>query len=112
MPAVLHICYFLVLILRYLLEALIWVVVANAVVSWLVAFNVINLRNPTAYSVVRMLDRICAPFLAPFRRFIPPIGGMDLTPMLLIIVIIAAQRALVQPLAQWLMMSMNGGVTV
>ncbi|HEY2177569.1 MAG TPA: YggT family protein [Caulobacteraceae bacterium] len=106
------ILYFLFLVIQFLLEALVWLIIANAVVSWLIAFDIINMRNRAAFTIVRMLDRVTAPFLAPFRRFIPPIGGIDLTPMILIILIIAAERALLPALFTWLQATVGGGVTV
>ena len=106
------ILYFLFLVIDFLLDALVWLIVANAIVSWLVAFDIINLRNRAAFTAVRMLDRVTTPFLAPFRRFIPPIGGMDLTPVILIVLVMAAQRALLPALYAWLLASVGGGVTV
>jgi YggT family protein len=100
---------FVFLILDLLLSVLVWVVIANAVVSWLVAFDIINLRNRAAYDFVRFLDRATAPLLAPLRRFIPPLGGMDLTPVIFVIIVTAAQRALLPPLLQWLQASLGGG---
>lgn len=100
--------YFVFLVINFALDALVWLVIANAVVSWLIAFDIINLRNRTAYNVVRLLDRAVSPLLAPFRRFIPPLGGMDITPVILIILIWAAQRALLPALFQWLV-GMTGG---
>ena len=106
------ILYFIFLVIDLLLTALVWLIVANAIVSWLVAFEIINLRNRAAYTVVKMLDRVTRPFLAPFRRFIPPIGGMDLTPAILVVIIIAAQRALLPALFNWLQATVGGGVPV
>ena len=102
---------FIYLVVDLLLSAVVWLVVANAIVSWLIAFDIINLRNPTAYRVVRFLDRVTSPLLAPFRKIIPPIGGLDLTPVILIVVISGAQRFLLPALAGWLA-SMLVGPTV
>ena len=106
------ILYFLFLVIDFLLSAIVWIVIANAVVSWLIAFDIINLRNRTAYNAVRFLDRVTAPLLAPLRRFIPPFGGMDVTPVILIIIVVAAQRALLPALFQWLQATVGGGVGV
>lgn len=102
------IIYFVFLVVDFLLSALVWIVIANAVVSWLIAFDIINMRNRAAYNIVRMLDRVVSPFLKPFRRFIPPIGGMDITPLILIVLIAATQRALLPALFGWLQMSVGG----
>lgn len=103
--------YFVFLVINFALDVLVWLVIANAVVSWLVAFDVINLRNRFAYNAVRFLDRAVSPLLAPFRRFIPPLGGMDITPVILIILIWATQRALLPAAFQWLE-GMTGGTVV
>jgi YggT family protein len=102
--------YFVFLVINAALTVIVWLVVANAVVSWLVAFDIVNLRNRAAYNAVKMLDRIVSPLLAPFRRFIPPLGGMDITPVLLIILIWAAQRALLPAALQWLESLVGGQV--
>eukprot|EP01041_Mallomonas_annulata_P032450 gene32450-54930_t len=54
---------------------LVFAIIASAVLSWLVAFNVINIRHPVALSVVRFLDAVTRPVLAPFQRIIPSLGG-------------------------------------
>ena len=86
--------YFVFIILHYLLQALIWLVVAYVLVSWLVAFEVINMRNRLANQIVHLLSSATRPLLWPFRRFIPTLGGLDLSPMLLIILVIAIDQAL------------------
>lgn len=102
--------YFVFLIIDFALNLIVWLVIANAVVSWLVAFDIINLRNRAAYNAVKMLDRIVSPLLAPFRRFIPTLGGMDITPVILIILIVATQRALLPAAFQWLESLVGGQV--
>ena len=94
---------FIFLVLHYLIQAVIWMVIANAIVSWLIAFDVINMRNATARSIVRFLDSVTRPLLRPFRRFIPPLGGVDVTPVILIIILEAADQALLPALARWLL---------
>jgi YggT family protein len=100
--------YFVFLVIDFLLNVVVWLVIANALVSWLIAFDIINMRNRAAYNAVRFLDRVVSPLLAPFRRFIPPLGGMDITPLILIIIIVAAQRALLPALFQWLEAMVGG----
>ena len=81
-------------IIEGILVLLIWAIIISAVLSWLVAFNVINLRNQFVYNVVRMLEAVTAPVLAPFRRFIPPLGGVDISPIIAMVVLIAFRAAL------------------
>jgi YggT family protein len=93
---------FVFLVLHYLIQAVIWIVIGNAILSWLIAFDVINMRNATARQVVRFFDSVTRPLLRPFRRFIPPLGGIDVTPVVLIILLEAADQALLPALARWL----------
>lgn len=67
------------------IQLIIWAVIIQAVLSWLIAFEVINPRNRFVYQVIYTLDRLVAPLLAPFRRIIPNLGGIDITPILLIL---------------------------
>ena len=101
---------FVFLVLHYLIQAVIWIVIGNAILSWLIAFDVINMRNATARQVVRFFDSVTRPLLRPFRRFIPPLGGIDVTPVILIILLEAADQALLPALARWLV-GLVGGPT-
>jgi len=85
---------FIYFIVSGLLSLLIWAIIISAVLSWLIAFDVINMRNQVVYNVTRFLDAVTRPLLAPFQRFIPPLGGVDITPILLILVLQGAQRYL------------------
>lgn len=78
---------FLYFIVRTLLELLVWAIIISAILSWLVAFDVINLRNRFVYAVSRFLDALSRPVLAPFQRFIPPLGGVDISPVIAILVL-------------------------
>jgi YggT family protein len=74
------------------LQWLIWAIVIWAVLSWLVAFNVVNMHNGFVRGVVTGLDRFFAPMLRPIRRILPDMGGIDLAPMVLILLIMLVQR--------------------
>ena len=78
---------FLLFVLQNVIGLLVLAIIISAVLSWLVAFNVINLRNQFVYSVARVLDAVTTPVLAPFRRFIPPLGGVDISPIIAILLI-------------------------
>ena len=93
---------FVFLILHYLIQALIWVIIASAIISWLVAFDVLNTRNRMASQVIYFLDRITSPIMRPLRRAIPLLGGIDITPVIVIIVLEAADQALLPALGNWL----------
>ncbi len=90
-------------VLNALINVLVFAVIASAVLSWLVAFDVINLRNPLVNQVVRFLDAITRPILRPFQRIIPPLGGVDISPVVALILITVAQGTLLPGLRNWLL---------
>ncbi len=94
---------FVFFILGSLLNLLKWAVIISAIISWLVAFDVINLRNRAVYSISRFLDAVTAPLLAPLRRVIPPLGGVDITPIILFLIIVGVQSFLLYPLRNMLL---------
>lgn len=61
-----------------------WIIIISVALSWLIAFGVLNTRNPQARNLVQLLERATDPIYKPLRRFIPPIGGIDITPMIVI----------------------------
>ncbi len=75
------------------------VVIVQVVLSWLVAFNVVNTRNRFVYLVGDLLYRLTEPALAPIRRFLPSFGGMDISPVVLIIVLYFLRVLLIRDLA-------------
>ena len=62
-----------------------WIVIASAIMSWLVAFGVINVRNQFIRVVVDVLYRLTEPLLRPIRRFLPNLGGVDISPIILLL---------------------------
>lgn len=79
-------------LLQTILGLYLWVVIASAVLSWLVAFDVINLRNRLVATIYDTCERLTVPALNPIRRVIPNLGGVDLSPVVLIIGIQFLQR--------------------
>lgn len=79
-------------IILLILELYIWLLIAAAVLSWLIAFNVVNTRNQFVAMVGDFLYRITEPLLAPIRRMMPSLGGIDISPVILILIIILVQR--------------------
>ena len=67
---------------------IIWAVILSAILSWLVGFNIINVRNRLVYIIVDSLQRITEPLLLPIRRLLPNLGGIDLSPIILILLLI------------------------
>lgn len=84
----------LVSVIIIALDVIIWLVIAQAILSWLVAFNVVNLHNGFVRTVLSTLDRLLDPMLRPIRRVLPDLGGIDLSPMVLILLLILVQRLL------------------
>ena len=78
-----------------LLWVLQWIVIVQVILSWLVAFNVINTYNEFVRQLLYALDRILDPLLRPIRRIMPDLGGLDFSPMVLILLIMVARRVLV-----------------
>ena len=76
-------------ILMLLLDVCFWIIIVQVVLSWLITFEVINIRNQQAANFVRLIDRITAPVYKPLRKVIPPIAGIDLTPIIVIFAIYA-----------------------
>lgn len=74
-------------LLIFLLDVCFWIIIIQVVMSWLITFEVINIRNPQAANFVRLIDRITAPVFAPLRKIIPPIAGIDITPIIVIFAI-------------------------
>lgn len=81
-------------ILLLLLTVLWWIIVLQAVLSILVAFNVINTHSDFVRSVYSALDRITAPLYRPFRRILPDFGGLDFSPMVVLLILMAIDMLL------------------
>ncbi len=64
-----------------------WIVIANVIISWLIAFNVLNTQNRFVYSVLELTYRLTEPFLNKIRRFIPNLGTLDISPVILLLLI-------------------------
>jgi YggT family protein len=73
------------------LQLYIWVVIAAAIFSWLVAFNVVNTRNQFVGAIGEFLYRVTEPVLRPIRNMLPNLGGIDISPIILFLIIIFIQ---------------------
>lgn len=71
-----------------IIDLYIWVIIISAVMSWLIAFDVINRHNRLVYSLEEVFFRLTEPVLMPIRNFIPNLGGIDLSPIVLILILI------------------------
>ncbi|MGK9235437.1 YggT family protein [Inquilinus limosus] len=81
-------------IIDIVLQMYVWVVIAAAILSWLVAFNVVNARNQVVYQIGNALYRLTEPALRPIRRFLPNLGGIDISPVVLLLIIYFLQMVL------------------
>jgi YggT family protein len=77
----------LFIILDLLLKVLTWIIIIQAILSWLVAFNVINTYNDLVRSLLNALDRITEPLYRPVRRILPDFGGIDFSPLVVLLLI-------------------------
>ena len=82
-------------IVDLLLQILLWIIIIQAVMSWLVAFNVINTHSDFVRTLLNGLDRVTAPLYRPIRRLLPDLGGLDFSPMVVILLIVIARKLLV-----------------
>ncbi len=71
-----------------------WLLIISAVLSWLIAFNVLNTRNQFVATVWDMLYKITEPLLRPIRNRLPNMGGIDLSPIILLLLIFFVQRVI------------------
>jgi YggT family protein len=78
----------LFLVIDLALQLYIYLLVASAVLSWLIAFNVVNVRNQFVATIADFLYRITEPALRPIRNLMPNLGGIDISPVILIFIII------------------------
>jgi YggT family protein len=81
-------------IIYMILDFYIWILIIGAVMSWLVAFDVINLHNRFVRLVSDFIFRLTEPLLKPLRNVLPVLGGMDLSPLVLIFIILFLQSFL------------------
>ena len=84
----------LVQIAHYLLWILMWVIIIQVVLSWLLAFNVLNTSSQGVRTLALALDRITAPLYRPIRRILPDFGGLDFSPLVVLILIQILQKLL------------------
>lgn len=72
-----------------------WVVIAAVVLSWLIAFNIVNMRNEFVAMIANGVYQLTEPLLRPIRRYMPNLGGLDLSPLILLLGVFLIQRIIV-----------------
>ena len=98
----------LIVFISYVLTLYVYILIAAAVMSWLIAFNVINPRNQFVAMVAEFLYRITEPVLRPIRRILPNFGPVDLSP-LVVLILIWFLRSLLNEYREPLIRSVTGG---
>jgi YggT family protein len=88
----------LIVFFSYLLTLYVYILIAAAVLSWLIAFNVVNPRNQFVAMLAEFLYRITEPVLRPIRNLLPNLGGIDISPVIVILIIIFIQTVILPSL--------------
>jgi YggT family protein len=86
--------------ISYVLQLYIYVLIAAAVLSWLIAFNVVNMRNQLVAGLVQLLYAITEPVLRPIRNVLPNLGGIDISPVVVILIIVFIQSVILPNIAR------------
>jgi YggT family protein len=86
--------------ISYLLTIYVYVVIAMAILSWLIAFNVVNTRNPVVHMIAELLYRLTEPVLRPIRNLLPNMGGIDISPIILFLIILFIQSVILPNIAK------------
>ena len=82
----------LAILIDNIIDIYTWIVIASAIMSWLVAFGVVNVRNQFIRVVVDLLFRLTEPVLRPIRRILPNLGGIDISPVVALLLLIVIQH--------------------
>jgi YggT family protein len=91
----------LVEIADLLLNVLFWIIIIQVIMSWLLAFNVLNTSSNGVRTVAVALDRVTAPLYRPIRRILPDFGGLDFSPLVILLLIEVIEKLLAGVVAQY-----------
>ncbi len=86
--------------ISYLLTLYVWILIASAILSWLIAFNVVNPYNQVVRTIGELLYRITEPVLRPIRNLLPNLGGIDISPVIVILIIFFIQSVVIPNIAR------------
>jgi YggT family protein len=86
--------------ISYLLTLYVYIVIAMAILSWLIAFNVVNTRNQIVHMIAELLYRLTEPALRPIRNLLPNMGGIDISPIILFLIILFIQSVILPNIAK------------
>ena len=82
----------LLILITTVIQIYIYILIAGAVLSWLIAFNVVNPRNQFVHLIADLLYRLTEPVLQPIRRILPNLGGLDISPVVLILLLVFVEN--------------------
>jgi YggT family protein len=83
-------------ILRILLDVVWWIIIVQAIMSWLIAFNIINTFNDTVRTIWQALEKMTEPLYRPIRKILPDFGGLDMSPIVVLIGLVIIDRVLTE----------------
>jgi YggT family protein len=86
--------------ISYVLTLYVYIVIAMAIMSWLIAFNVVNTRNQIVAMIWDLLYRLTEPVLRPIRNMMPNLGGIDISPIILFLIILFIQTVILPNIAK------------
>ena len=92
----------LLMTISMILTLIWWIFLIMIIMSWLINFNVINTRNQFVATVWRVVNQITDPILKPIRRIVPPLGGLDLSPIIVFVIIFFLQTFIANDLPRML----------
>ena len=85
----------LIIVLLFIIRIVWWIVLAHVIMSWLISFNVLNTRQQLVWQIWTGLERLLEPIYAPIRRVLPSLGGLDLAPLVVLLIIYALRVILI-----------------
>ena len=88
----------ILMLIIWILDIYKWVLIAAAVLSWLIAFDVLNTRSRAVYMIADFLNRVTEPVLRPIRRIMPNLGGVDVSPIIALLLVWFVQDLIVRNL--------------
>ena len=86
--------------ISYLIDLFVYIIIAGVVLSWLLAFGVVNYSNPMVRSIYQMLQAVTEPLLRPIRNAMPNLGAVDISPLVLILGCFFIQRVVIPNIAK------------
>ncbi len=89
----------ILILLDSVVSIYIWILIINAILSWLIAFNILNTSNRLVYSLLDVSYKMTDPLLRPIRNFLPNLGGIDISPVVLILILMFLRNLVFEYLA-------------